>query len=358
MGSVYKVQNTITDRIEAMKVLLPDLRSASDLAERFGREIKIHASLEHPNIASLRTAIRVENQLLMIMELVEGVTLERRLRESPVAIWQCVDWVLQVLSALTYAHARRIIHRDIKPANIMITAANRVKLTDFGVASITVDRRLTRTGMAIGSLHYMSPEQIQACEPDARSDIYSLGVMFYEILSGRRPFEGKSEYEVMRAHLEQQPAPLSSVNAAVPSAIAAAISRAMAKRPEDRFQSALEFMGVLEYTRRSTGSSEHPMREMELPVPTAPPSKATQARSEDVPDSTTPRRQTPGTGTLDPVRIERVRREFAEYVGPLAGILVDRAVKKAADLRQLYDILATEISGTKEREAFLARRPR
>jgi serine/threonine-protein kinase len=175
MGSVYRVQNLITDRQEAPKVLLPDLRTAPDLAERFGREIKTHASLEHLNIASLRTAVKLDNQLLMIMELVDRITLEQRLRQAPIDLLQGVDWMIPLLSALSCAHARGVIHRDIKPANIMITPENSLKLTDF-VASMAADNRLTR--MAIGSLHYMSPEQIQAGQPDARSDLYSLGVTF------------------------------------------------------------------------------------------------------------------------------------------------------------------------------------
>jgi serine/threonine protein kinase len=358
MGSVYRVQNTITDRIEAMKVLLPDLRSAPDLAERFGREIKIHAILEHPNIASLRTAFRVHNQLVMIMELVEGVTLERRLRQGPIPLWLSVKWILQVLSALSYAHGLGIIHRDIKPGNIIITPANLVKLTDFGVASMAAERRLTRTGMAIGSLHYMSPEQVQAGQLDVRSDIYSLGITFYEMLSGRRPFEGKSEYEVMRAHLEQEPPLLAMPNGSVPPPIAAAVSRAMAKQPADRFQTALEFKTILELAKPLSGEAEivdQVTEAMRRPLSVGTPTPARSSAESLTPPSPA---RTPGTGAFDPIKIDRLRKELAQYVGPLAGVLVDRAAKKASDLRQLYEILATEISGTKEREAFLSRRPR
>ena len=334
MGSVYRVQNVITDREEAMKVLLPDLRSAPDLAERFGREIKIHASLEHPCIASLRTALRLDNQLLMVMELVNGITLEKRLRQSPVEVWQGIDWVMEVLSALSYAHMRGVIHRDIKPANIMITPAGTVKLTDFGIASMTAEKRLTQTGMAIGSLYYMSPEQIQAGEPDARSDLYSLGVTFYEMLSGRRAFEGKSEYELMRAQLEQQPTPLSSLNPGLPDSVVAAVGRSMAKKPEDRFQTAQEFKIALERAKQL----------ISLP-----------GQSGSVPRLETP---TPGTATLDPVRIKRMRKELAQYVGPIARILVDRAAKKAVSLQQLYEMLAAEIPKSEDRQSFLANRGR
>src|SRR6266571_1844815 len=121
MGQVYKVRNVISDRVEAMKVLLPDLVNSPDLADRFLREIKVQASLEHPNIAALHTAIRVENQLLMLMEFVEGTTLEQKLKAGPLPVAEAVDYMRQVLSALEYAHGHGVIHRDLKPANMMLT---------------------------------------------------------------------------------------------------------------------------------------------------------------------------------------------------------------------------------------------
>src|SRR5215472_3177208 len=128
MGKVYKVRNTISDRVEAMKVLLPDLANAPELADRFLREIKVQASLEHPNIAALHTALRIDNQLLMFMEFVEGVTLEQLLKEQGrIPVGSAVNYVSQVLSALDYAHQHGVIHRDIKPANMMLTPAGAVK---------------------------------------------------------------------------------------------------------------------------------------------------------------------------------------------------------------------------------------
>ena len=131
MGQVYKVRNVISDRVEAMKVLLPDLVNQPDLADRFLREIKVQASLEHPNIAALHTAVRQENQLLMLMEFVEGVTLDQKLKDGPLPAAEAVNYIMQVLAALEYAHARGVVHRDIKPANMMLTPGGRGEADGF-----------------------------------------------------------------------------------------------------------------------------------------------------------------------------------------------------------------------------------
>jgi len=177
MGRVYQVRNAITDRVEAMKVLLPDLQGHEDVAARFQREIKVLAALNHPNIATLHTALTIENQLVMIMEYVEGESLSARLNHGPVPATDALRYFDQVLSALSYAHQRQVIHRDIKPANIMLTPDGNVKLMDFGIArSQGEPNKLTATGSTLGSLNYMSPEQIKGEAVDARSDLYSLGI--------------------------------------------------------------------------------------------------------------------------------------------------------------------------------------
>jgi serine/threonine-protein kinase len=241
MGRVYKVRNVISDRVEAMKVLLPDLANVPELADRFMREIKVLAGLEHPNIAALRTAQRIDNQLVMVMELVEGQTLEDRLKAGPIPVAEAMDYVTQVLSALSYAHERGVIHRDIKPANMMVTEGGVVKLMDFGIAKAAGDRRLTLTGTTMGSLYYMSPEQIKGAELDARSDLYSLGVSLYEMVTGARPFRGESDFSIMSAHLEKQPVPPIEVDPKLPAALNEIIMMAIAKDPAQRFQSASAF---------------------------------------------------------------------------------------------------------------------
>ena len=245
MGQVFKVRNLLSERIEAMKVLLPDLETDPGLADRFLREIKVQAALDHPNIAKLHTAMRVGNQLLMFMEFVEGDSLAKRMERGPIPPSEAAAITAQVLDALSHAHEHGVVHRDIKPANIMITRAGVVKLLDFGIARVRADRRLTQTGSVVGSLFYMAPEQIRGAEPDQSSDIYSLGIVLYEMVTGRRPFGGDSDYQIMSAHLQQTPVAPVDVVAEVPAELSQIILTAIAKDPGARFQSAAAFRAAL-----------------------------------------------------------------------------------------------------------------
>ncbi len=161
MGQVFKVRNVLSGRIEAMKVLLPNLADQKDLADRFMREIKVLAGLHHPNIAELRTALTIDNQLVMIMEYVEGATLAARIQQGAIPYGQALGYIDQVLGALGYAHQQHIVHRDIKPSNMMLTPSGVVKLMDFGIAQRGDQGDLTKTNTTVGSYAYMSPEQIK-----------------------------------------------------------------------------------------------------------------------------------------------------------------------------------------------------
>ena len=246
MGQVYKVRNVLSDRIEAMKVLLPNAAADSELVDRFLREIKVQAALDHPNIARLHTAQQVGGQLLMFIEFVEGTSLEQLLHEhGAMPLNEAVDCASQVLDALAYAHARGVVHRDIKPANILRTPAGVAKLMDFGIARMKADRHLTRTGFTVGSLHYMSPEQINGAEPGPCSDIYSLGITLYEMVTGRTPYAGDSDFSIMAAHLQQTPAAPIEIVPGVPANLSDIILMALAKDPGARFQSAEAFRAAL-----------------------------------------------------------------------------------------------------------------
>src|SRR6201985_3289769 len=194
MGEVYRVRHTISDRMEAMKLLRAASGSgrqssglqAQEMIDRFVREIRLLATLHHPNIATLHTAFRHEQELVMIMECVEGEDLGRRLAAG-LTLEESLRYTRQVLEALRYAHARGTFHRDIKPSNIMITPQGEVKLLDFGLALGGAlgapDQRLTTTGALVGSMHYIAPEHISGEPHDARSDIYAVGVTRYEMIT-------------------------------------------------------------------------------------------------------------------------------------------------------------------------------
>lgn len=246
MGNVFKVRNVLSDRVEAMKILLPDLAQGQELADRFRREIKLLASLDHPNIAAFRTALTWDNYLVMIMEYVEGMTLATRVAAGPLPLGEAVDCTQQVLSALAYAHARHIIHRDVKPANIMVTPKGVVKLMDFGIARSRSDATMTTTGTTLGSLYYMSPEQVKGEPVDERSDLYSLGITLYELVTGKRPFAEDSDFSIMAAQLNKLPKPPIMLREDLPPALSGVIMKAIIKEAAQRFQTAGEFSEALE----------------------------------------------------------------------------------------------------------------
>ena len=245
MGKVYKVRNVLSDRIEAMKVLLPNLADQKELADRFLREIKVLASLNHPNIAALRTALMIDNQLVMIMEYVEGTTLAAHLEQGKISWGDALLYIDQVLAALSYAHKQNVVHRDVKPANMMLTPSGAVKLMDFGIARSGNDLGLTMVGTTLGSLPYMSPEQVKGEHVDARSDLYSVGVSLYEMATGQKPFRGDSRFSIMQAQLQQTPRPPIEVKTDLPESLNQIILMAMSKEPARRFQSADAFRNAL-----------------------------------------------------------------------------------------------------------------
>ena len=260
MGKVYKVRNVLSDRIEAMKVLLPNLADQKDLADRFLREIKVLASLSHPNIAALRTALTIDNQLVMIMEYLEGTTLSVRVEQGPIPLGEALRYIGQVLSALSYAHQQQVIHRDIKPSNMMLTPEGVIKLMDFGIARSGPDAGLTMTGTTLGSLSYMSPEQVKCAPVDARSDLYSVGVSLYEMATGQRPFQADSHFSILQAHLRELPKPPVELKPDLPLAVSKIILKAMEKEPAQRFQSADEFLNAVQGAATELGVAREAMQ--------------------------------------------------------------------------------------------------
>ncbi len=247
MGSVYRALDLMLDRPVAIKALRADAAAQPRSVERFRMEARTLARLLHPNIATLYTLVRSGDDFYMVMEFCEGETFEsilrRRKRLDPA---EALPLFAQALNGLEHAHRHDIIHRDIKPANLMRLPNGTVKVMDFGIARLLGSSRLTQTQHTIGTAAYMAPEQIRAEDVDARADVYALGVLLYELLTGRVPFQSESFFEVMQAHVLQAPPPPRQFASALPEALEAVILRALAKNPDDRFSSAAAFREALD----------------------------------------------------------------------------------------------------------------
>jgi serine/threonine protein kinase len=350
IGEVYKVRHVISQRTEALKLLRSD-REGAELSERFLREIRVLASLSHPHIAQLHTAFQLREQVAMVMEFVEGQDLQMKMRSSwPRRPVEGIDYVRQVLAALEYAHAQGVIHRDIKPSNIVITPDGDAKLLDFGLAFNKTDASSTRPGHVLGTLHYMSPEQVRGERVDSRADLYATGAMLYEILTGRTPFKG-TDYEIMRGHVNTSPRHPAELNASLPLTLCATIVKAMEKDPAARYQTAAEFAADLADVSYDEAQT---IAQLSVVAPTIP-SFAPTGKSPS--GSGTPR---PGSDPARPVskfqpsELDSVSRELAAYIGPIAKVVVKRAADRCSSVDELYSVVAGEIDTEKDRARFLA----
>jgi eukaryotic-like serine/threonine-protein kinase len=245
-GVTYKVRNVPEQRFELLRVLSPATQSDPVRLERFQREAKILSRLRHPYVVSYCASQNLDGHFVLATELVEGTTLAERLEVSKIPMPDAIRYVWQLLEALECAHEAGVIHRDICPSKLILTHDGDIKLSGFSLARSTADVRLTQAGASVGSAEYMSPEQVQGTgELDARSDLYSLGVLLYELATGRRPFLGPGQFDIMLAHLEATPDTPSSINPAISPELDALILQAIAKDPRHRFQSARHFREAL-----------------------------------------------------------------------------------------------------------------
>lgn len=246
MGAVYRGVDTMLDREVAIKALRPELASDNSIVERFRTEAVTLAKLNHPNIATLYALFRQGNELYMVLEFVPGKTLDTIIQgRGALPAAEAIPVFCQVLDGIDHAHDLGIVHRDIKPANMMLTERGTLKVLDFGIARLLGSSRMTRAGSIVGTLEYMAPEQIRGLETDGRSDIYALGILLYEMLTGRLPFETENEFELMKMHTEQIPVLPRAVNATIPEAVQDGIMRAIMKEPNERFQTAGDFRDAL-----------------------------------------------------------------------------------------------------------------
>ena len=247
IGRVYAAFDTVLEREVAIKSLRPELLHDMSFIERFRSEATSLARLNHPNITTLYSLLPEAGNLYMVMECVRGDTLDNLLatRNAALSVKESLAIIAQAADGLAYAHSMGVIHRDIKPANLMITEGGMLKIMDFGIARVRGSQRLTRDGSIVGTLAYMAPEQLRGQEGDERSDLYSLGIVLYEMLSGSVPFEAESDYELMQAHIHTRAVRLYARVPGVDVQVDAALMRALAKQPDQRFASVRAFSDAL-----------------------------------------------------------------------------------------------------------------
>jgi tetratricopeptide (TPR) repeat protein len=267
MGVVYKAEDLKLKRTVALKFLPHHLSSTPEEEARFLQEAQAAATLNHPNVCTIYDIKEHENQQFIVMECIDGVTLRKKIASGPLPLNQAVAYGLQIGDALQEAHSKGIVHRDIKADNIMVNTKNNIKVMDFGLAKLKGSLKLTRASSTVGTLAYMAPEQIQGGEVDARSDIFSFGVVLFETLTGHLPFRGDHEAALMYSIINEEPEPLDKYLPEAPSELLHIFSRALDKNPEDRYQSVHDMVIDLRRLKKeSTRVSRASMPVMPLPV--------------------------------------------------------------------------------------------
>ncbi len=260
MGSVFKGVDLMLEREVAIKMLRPELARQPSVVERFRTEAVTLAKLNHSNVATLHSFFRQGDDFFMVMEFVRGKTLDDVIRvQGAMQCDRAIELFCMALEGIDHAHKMGIVHRDIKPANMMLTETGSIEVMDFGIARVLGTDRLTKAGHLIGTVEYMSPEQVRGEETDARSDIYSLGILLYEMLTGRVPFNSTSEYELMRRQIEDAPVPPRSHAPHIPLPVEQAIMRSLAKKRDARYQSANEFRAML--LSKNVGAVTRPLND-------------------------------------------------------------------------------------------------
>ena len=250
MGVVYKARDTKLERMVALKFLPPHLLDDAEARTRLFQEAKAASGLNHPNITTIHEVDEVEGECFICMEYIEGKSLRESIKERSFSIREILNTSIQIAEGLKVAHKKDLVHRDIKSDNIMITHEGRLKIMDFGLAKLKGKSNLTKTGTTLGTIRYMSPEQLQGIEVDQRSDIFSLGVVLYEMITGQLPFKGEHEAAVIYAILNETPGKLAIYRADVPGKLQGVVDKALVKNRDERYQRVENMLADLESIKR------------------------------------------------------------------------------------------------------------
>jgi serine/threonine protein kinase len=292
MGAVYRARDPRLERSVALKVLLDETADDPLRRERFTLEARAIAALTHPNIVSIYSVEEDAGRIFLTMEYVEGGTLADAIPKSGMTLDNLLTLAIPLADAIASAHQKGIIHRDLKPSNIMVSSEGRLKVLDFGLAklreSTAPDGSITRAapvpitgdGIILGTMAYMAPEQAEGRPADHRTDIFALGVILYEMATGKRPFAGDTSAALIAAILRDMPAPVTEINAAMPAEFARIVRRCLAKDPTRRYQTALDVRNELEDLRREVESGQSAAARIQTQPtgPTAPPAKPARPR--------------------------------------------------------------------------------
>ena len=234
MGVVYKAEDTKLGRTVALKFLAAHLLKDEEARKRFHREARAAASLNHPNVCTVHEIGEANGRTFIVMEFVEGESLDKRIEQGPLKLTEALDAALQVANALEAAHAKKIVHRDIKPRNVIIDAKAHLTVMDFGLALLTEESKLTQLDTTVGTAAYMSPEQIQGMEVDHRTDVWALGCVLYEMVCGQRPFKGLYDKALLYEIVQEEYEPITAVRAGVPMELEFIAGKCLAKPPGQR----------------------------------------------------------------------------------------------------------------------------
>lgn len=300
MGDIYYGEDQTLKRPVAIKMVRTELLGRAHVVDRFRSEAITTAKLNHPNIATVYELIQQNNSLFLIMEFVRGWTLSQTLRICETMMPQvAIAVVNSALSAIGYAHKEEVIHRDLKPTNLMLNENGLIKVMDFGIARVLSGPKHTSTGQMVGTLKYMPPEQIRGDDPDARTDIYALGIVMYKLLTGRVPFSSDSDYQLMRAQVEKPPPPPKQFADRISDQLQAVILKALSKSAEDRYADTEQFAQALSQCPESRGADQGKLDDLarymqqKHPIATTP---LNQQALETLKSATVPAVQTPKNG--------------------------------------------------------------